>query len=465
MAIQVLVLLYRISIVSSSMSKGYLAYYKRIIVLGLPILLGQLGMIAVGFADNIMVGQHSTPELASASFVNNLFNVVMFMCIGFTYGLTPLIGALAAHDKQYDIGRTLLTGLKVNTAFSLAITIIMGLVYFYLDSIVKDSELLPLIRPYYVIYLVGIIPVSVFNVFAQWSYAVRNSVMPTIIVLAGNVVNVLGNYLLIDGRWGLPEMGLTGAGIATLIARLLCMAAIVCVFTTSNRFAGYRRGFKSSVPVVTTVRKVFFTSLPIGLQLAMETGAFSGAAIIAGWLHNGTLALAAFQVLVIVGTLGFCVYYSMGTGVSVLVANAAGNDDTAEMRRIGWAGYHVILGCAAISCTVFLLWGESLISLFSDNDAALIALASAQIMPLLLYQLGDATQINFAGALRGTSHVMPILWIAFVSYIVVGIPSTWLLAHPMGMGLKGIFLSFSLSLFLAGALFLYYFLKNTTARR
>lgn len=78
-------------------------------MLGLPILVGQLGMIAVGFADNIMVGQHSTEELAAASFVNNLFNVIIFLCMGFTYGLTPLIGALAAGDNRRDIGRTLLT--------------------------------------------------------------------------------------------------------------------------------------------------------------------------------------------------------------------------------------------------------------------------------------------------------------------------------------------------------------------
>ena len=117
-----------------------------------------------------------------------------------------------------------------------------------------------------------------------------------------------------------------------------------------------------------------------------------------------------------------------------------------------------------LSCTVFLVLGPTLISFFSDNDEALIALATAQLIPLVVYQLGDATQINFAGALRGTSRVMPILWIAFFSYILVGIPSTWTLSHTMGMGLQGIFYSFSISLFLAGGLFLYYFLHYTRRR-
>ena len=130
------------------LSAQYKSYYKRIIRLGLPILVGQLGMIAVGFADNIMVGQHSTPELAAASFVNNLFNVAILMCIGFTYGLTPLIGALAARDNRRDIGRTLLTGLKVNMVFAVGVTLLMVLVYGCLGFIVKEQSLLPLIRPY-----------------------------------------------------------------------------------------------------------------------------------------------------------------------------------------------------------------------------------------------------------------------------------------------------------------------------
>ncbi|MDE7385753.1 MAG: MATE family efflux transporter, partial [Muribaculaceae bacterium] len=443
------------------LSAQYKSYYKRIIQLGLPILVGQLGMIAVGFADNIMVGQHSTPELAAASFVNNLFNVAILMCIGFTYGLTPLIGALAAHDNRRDIGRTLLTGLKVNMVFAVGVTLLMAVVYGCLGFIVKEQSLLPLIRPYFLIYLAGMIPVALFNVFAQWSYGIGNTVMPTIIVLVSNVVNIIGNYMLIGGHWGCPEMGLTGAGLSTLVARVLCAVFIIAVFVGRRQYAGYRDGFSGKVQPVTSAGRVTVTSFPIALQMAMETGAFSGAAIIAGLLPDATLSLAAFQILVIVGTLGFCIYYSMGMGVTVLVSNAAGMNDVAAMRRIGWAGYHVILAIAACSCMIFLFFGRSLIELFSDNNVELTALAAAQIVPLLLYQLGDATQINFVGALRGTSRVMPVLWIAFVSYIVVGLPSTWLLALPLGLGLKGIYLSFSLSLFLAGALFLYYFLKYT----
>ena len=87
------------------------------------------------------------------------------------------------------------------------------------------------------------------------------------------------------------------------------------------------------------------------------------------------------------------------------------------------------------------------------------------IFPLVLYQVGDATQINFANALRGTGNVKPMMWIAFVSYILVGIPASWLLAFPLGLGLFGIVLSFSCSLFLAAALFLLFFMRTVKSRR
>lgn len=416
-------------------------------------------MIAVGFADNIMVGRYSADALSAASFVNNVFNVAIFLCIGFTYGLTPLVGALFSTGRKEDIGATLRRGLLINVVFSLAVTFMMGVLYLNVERLGQPDELMPLIKPYFLIYLAGIVPISVFNVFAQWSYAVRNTVMPTVIIMIANCMNVAGNYVLISGHFGAPELGLTGAGISTLIARLLCPVAIIAVFAFRRCLKPYRRGFSGRAGSSVGGRRVVATSLPVAFQMAFETGSFSIACVMAGWL--GKTSLAAFQILLIVGTLGFCVYYSLATGVSVLVANAAGRGDRAEMRRIGWAGYHVILAVAGCSCLVFLFFGPSMIASFTKGDAAVTALAVSQLLPLILYQLGDATQITFANALRGTSHVMPMLWIAFVSYILIGIPATWTLAFPGELGLYGIYLSFSVSLFTAGALFMFFFLKHT----
>ncbi len=438
--------------------KKYRDNYIAIIKLGLPILVGQLGMIVVAFADNIMVGRYSTAALASASFVNNVFNVASFACIGFTYGLTPLIGALFSQKRYGTIGAMVRNGLLVNILFSFGVTAVMWAVWLNLDRLGQPEELLPLIRPYYLIVLAGMVPVAVFNVFAQWLFAINRTALPMWIILTANAFNIIGNYMLIYGNCGFPELGLIGAGYSTLFARLLCPIVVIFIFFTAKRFRDYRKGFIDASINSHMAGQINRTSWPVALQMTFESGSFTIAAVMAGWL--GAISLAAFQIIVITGTLGFCIYYSMGSAVSVLVANAAGLDDRRSMRRTAFAGYHIILALAAMSSLTFIFFEEPMINAFT-TDPEVIAATVALIVPLVVYQFGDATQINFANALRGTSHVMPMIWIAFVCYVIVGIPATYLLGFPLGLGTYGIILSFSVSLFLAAALFLYFFMRAT----
>ena len=432
--------------------------YLRIIRLGLPILIGQLGMIIVGFADTKMVGLYSTESLASASFVNNLFNVCIFACIGFTYGLTPLVGALFSRGESKSIGELVRNALLLNILFALAVCAIMGVVYANVHRMGQPEDLLPLIRPYFLIYLVGLLPVAIFNVFAQWAYAINRTKMPMWIILGANLLNILGNWLLIYGKWGFPEMGLMGAGISTLVARIVCMVAIMGVYFFSRDYKEYRDGFTQGHISRGYISQLNRTSWPVSLQMTFESGSFSAAAIMAGWID--AISLAAFQITVILGTLGFCVYYSMAAAVSVLVSNAAGMNDCREMRHTAFAGYRILLTLATISCAIFLLFGPSVLRQFT-HDPAVLAVGLTLIVPLMIYQFGDATQISFANALRGTAQVMPMVWIAFVSYVIIGLPATYLLAFPCGLGIYGIVLSFSVSLFIAAGLFVVFFLRAT----
>lgn len=430
----------------------------KIARLGLPILIGQLGTIIVGFADTAMVGHYATPSLASASFVNNLFNVAIFTLLGFSYGLTPLAGALFGRDDKKGTGALLRSALVANVGFGVAVMAVMLAIFFNLHHLGQPEDLLPLIRPYFLIYLAGLLPIAVFNAFAQWAYAINSTRMPMWIILMSNVLNIIGNYAFIYGNFGMPEMGLNGAGVSTLAARVFCAVAIIVVFSRGSRYESYREGYNSGCVNKPDLATVTRTSLPIALQMGCESGSFTVAAVMAGWL--GTLELASYQVTVILGTLGFCIYYSMGAATSVVVANAAGMADRALMRRAAFAGYKIILTLAACSSLVFMFGASSIVRFFT-SDEAVISLGLTLVVPLILYQLGDATQIAFANALRGTSRVEPMMWISVLSYIIVGMPATYILAFTAGLGLYGIMLSFSVSLFLAGGLFLYHFLRTT----
>lgn len=436
--------------------------YSQIARLGLPILVGQVGMIVVGFADNIMVGRYSTQALASSSFVNGVFNTAIFACTGFTYGLTPLVGALFSQKRLNTIGGLMKTGLIINVIFSLMLTLIMGIIYLNIDRLGQPEELLPTIRPYFRLYLAGLLPITLFQVFAQWSWGIKNSSMPMWIIITSNVINILGNWLLIYGNGGFPELGLYGAGVSTLTARWFCATVIIAIFFLSRRNREYVAGFKSISPTWQRIKEINLTSWPVALQSTMESASFSVVALMAGWL--GALELASFQVLIVISTLGFCIYYSIGSAIAVLVSNATGLGDRAGMRRVAFAGYHIMLLLVVCASLFIFTFNRYIIEAFTE-DSAVIALTLTLIFPLLLYQVGDATQITFANALRGTSNVMPMLWIAFVSYVVVGIPSSYILGFKTDLGLYGLILSFSVSLFLAAGLFLYFFMRSTRTKR
>ncbi|MDE5643148.1 MAG: MATE family efflux transporter [Muribaculaceae bacterium] len=436
------------------------SHYRSIIRLGLPILVGQVGMVVLVFADTAMVGHYDTDSLAAASFVNNLFNMALFTVGGFALGITPILGAQYTRGEKSGMGATLRSGVAANVAFTLLVAAIMTAVYFNLHRMGQPDKLLPLIRPYFLLYLAGLVPMSLFNVFAQWSYARGNSQLPMWIMLSANALNILGNWLLIYGHCGFPQLGLLGAGISTLASRLLGPAVLLGVFFIAKRYREYSGGFRRAAISAKSLRPVIACGFPVAMQMACESGSFSLSAVMAGWLPQGDICLAAFQVIIVTGTLGFTLYYSVGTAVSVLVANQAGLGSSAGMRSVAWAGYRCLLVMTCCSCMAFICFGRQIMGLFS-SDPMVVALAMTLLFPLVLYQVADATQINFANALRGTSHVMPMLWIAFGSYMVIGVPVTYLFAFPLGLGLYGIVLSFSVSLCVAAALFLYYFMRAT----
>lgn len=435
----------------------YKKYYKQILIIGLPILLGQLGVIITGFVDTMMVGRYSTESLASASFVNNLFNLMNIVCLGFSYGLTPIVSAYYAKGDKTRIGELVKTALALNLLFGLFCGVIMFVLYFFLDEMGQPKELLPLMRPYYIVILLSMFPLVLVNALRQFTDGITDTKLGMIILLGGNVLNVVGNWVLIYGKLGFPELGLYGAGVSTLIARVVMLVSyIVCVCILVN-YREYFRGFIDGIVKLKDFIEIGKLSLPVSLQMGMETAIFTIAAIFVGWL--GADSLAAYQVIISMGTLGFMVYYSFGASMSIMIANYTGLGDTVRIKRCAQAGYHIILASAVLASVILLLCGRSAIGLFT-TDENVIKIALMIIIPWMIYQFGDATQVAYANALRGIKCVMPVMQYAFWAYMVLGIPVCYLFAFPLKGGIVGVFLSFAVSLFAAGVLFMYRFYKE-----
>lgn len=421
-----------------------------LIRLGLPVLVTQLGSIIVSMADTMMVGDYGTAELASAAFVNNLFMVPIVMQMGFAGGLTPLVGALYGRAQNHEAGKMLRAGIKLNILFALLILVVMGTVYFFLDRMGQPPELLPLIRPYYLIVLGSIVMGGLFFPCMQMSLGVTDTSSPMVIIVTCNLLNIVGNYMLIFGHFGMPELGLTGAGLSTLFARFASSVAMFGVILTLRRYRPYRSGLKARGSLRTEYRQLTFTSVPVMIQAGIEASLWSLGAIVCGWY--GKVQLASYQVVLVLGQLGFMTYMSFATATSIRVSNLAGTDDRDGIRITCSAGMALNLILATVASSIFLIVGPQLLHIFTD-DEAVITLSRTLLFPLVLYQYADAVQMTYVNALRGTSKVRPLIPISIVSYIVVGAPLMLFLASVLDMQSAGVYYSFSVALIVAAMLY------------
>ncbi|MDD6592670.1 MAG: MATE family efflux transporter [Bacteroidales bacterium] len=427
-----------------------MSHYSATLRLGVPIAIGQLGVIILGFADTLMVGRYSTDALAASAFVNNLFTLFTFLLMGYSYGLTPIVSALFGQGKQAEAGEQLKPALLSGTVFCLLLMAVWGIAFFNLEHFGQPDELLPLIRPYFLVILVSMIFVMLYNELRQFTDGLTHTTLGMYTLMIGNALNIVGNWLLIYGPGPFPEMGLLGAGIATLLARVLMVVLMVAALWWKKGYAPYREGFARCRASLDGMRAIVRASLPIAIQMGLECAAFTMSAVMAGWV--GKVELAAYQVMVTIGTLGFLLYYSFGAGTSIRVANFYGQHDRTNVFHAGAAGRNLLFLMAACSSLLIYLLAEPLIRVFT-TDTAVIAISLSLIPFLVLYQFADAMQICYANILRGTGHVLAMVRIAIISYLIVNIPAAFILGFSLGWGVKGIFLAFFIGLFTAATLF------------
>lgn len=427
----------------------YKEHYKETIRLGVPIMLGQLGIIIVGFVDNIMVGWHSTTELAAASFVNNFFNLVFIAGMGFSYGLTPIIGGLFAQKEYTRAGEMLKNSLFINFIVGILLSLAMLTLLLNIEILKQPEELMPYIIPYYILQLFSVVVTMLFNSFKQFSDGTTNTLTPMWIMLGANVMNIIGNYFLIYGHWGCPELGLTGAGISTLTSRVMTLIVFCFLFARHSRYNVYLEGFRKATISRINIGKLVRIGLPVGFLMGVETGSFSLSVIMMGWI--GTTALAAHQIAGVVTTLGFMIYYGIAAAVTIRVSAFRGWADWLNVRRASFAGLHLIM-LTALAVVLLVLALRNYIGYLFTPEAEVAALVALLSWSIILYQFGDGLQILFANALRGIADVKYMAYMAFICHFGLALPIGYLCGFILEWGAIGIWCGFPVSLTTLGIL-------------
>ena len=441
--------------------KKYKSHYIALLHLGVPIVIGQIGVIIVGFADTLMIGHYNMKGLAAASFVNSVFNLAIIFGTGFSYGLTPIVGSLFGNKELHASGRILKNSILANTLVAIFLTLAMTILFLNVEKLGQPEELIPLIKPYFIVLLISIIFIMLFNAFKQFADGITDTRVSMWILLGGNVIHIFSNYILIHGKLGMPELGLLGAGISTLFVRMAMLITFVIIFFFSKRYTVYREGFSKSSINKTDFKKLNKIGWPVALQMGMETASFSLSAVMVGWL--GAVALAAHQIMVTVSTVSFMMFYGMGAAIAVRVSNFRGRNDIPNIRNSAFAGAHIIILMAIITSSLIFLLRNHISSWFSDDvDVAKVVITL--VFPMLIYQFSDGMQIAFANALRGIADVKVMMAIAFFSYFIVALPIGYICGFVLNWGVPGVWMTFPTGLSCAAILMYWRFQKKTRIR-
>lgn len=423
---------------------------REILRIGLPIMLGQACVIILAFADNIMIGWHSVDELAASSFVNNVMNLFILTELGFAAGMTPMIGADNGTGNIKGIGITVKNGLVTNGIIGGISIILLTIIYFCLDHFGQAPELMPYIKPYFAIIGISTLFALGFNVLKQFTDGICRPMISMTLLMIGNLLNIFGNWVLIYGKLGFPEMGLTGAGISTLVSRALILLVFIVFIFKSKKMNEYARAIKEALLSRGEMKTVFKMGYPVGIQMALESSTFTFAAVMAGWL--GVIQLAAHQVVITISQLFFLMMQGLSFAVSILVSNAFGRKDLGSVREYARKGYFMTLGISATLSVLLYCFRYQAAGIFTDSPEV-SAMAVSLFFLLFAYQFGDGLQLCFANVLRGIQDVKPIMYAAFVSYYLIAIPSAYLLGFKAGLGIHGIWMGFPIGLTLAGIFF------------
>ena len=437
--------------------ESYIA--QSIIKLGIPIIIGQLGSIAQQFADTIMVGQYGTMELAAAGFVNNVFNFVIYFMLGISYASTPVIGASYSQKDYKAVAQSLVDSIVVNFLFSLVIVALLLLLYHNIAILQQPEEIMPYALPYFLLITASMPFMAVFNALKQYSDAVGETKIPMWIMLGANAFNVLLNLPLIFGfelsifnyQFSMEALGLFGAGIATLISRILAVVALVVVIAKMKKYKELKPSV-STGPEIHRMKHLLFLGLPISIQLGLEASSFNICAIFMGWL--GSIPLAAHQIMCTISTLCFQIVYGIGAAASVLISQFRGVGDWHNVRRTANTAFFIGIALILMMIGMIQIFRYPLVSCFTTSEEV-VSVVLSLIPCFFIYQFGDCMQITFANALRGIAEVKKLMLYAFISYVIVSIPLSYVFAFIFGWGGVGVWMGMPFGLTTAG--FLFYF--------
>jgi MATE family multidrug resistance protein len=431
---------------------------RATLALAWPLVLTNLSQFALSLTDALFLGRVATEALAAATLGGNLY----FAALAPAFGLALAAGPMCAQTRGR--GRGHLRGMRrdVRAAFWAcgAATIPVWLLLWYTDALLRglgQDPLLAALAAEYVRALMWGMPLFCgFVVLRGFLSAEQRPLSALVVSFIGVALNVPLNYWLIHGGWGVPALGVVGAGIASTLCNLFMFAGLVLVIARDRHLRRYHLFGRLWRYDVARLREVAQIGLPIAGSMALEIAVFAFAAIAMGWF--GAIAVAAHAIAVQVASATFMVPMGIAQAATARVGLMTGAGRTTAASRAGWVGIALGAGFMTVSAACLIGFSGSISWLFlapgNPGSAETAALAGVMLVVAGLFQLADGVQAVASGALRGLKDTQVPMLLAGFGYWIIGLPLGLALALPAGTGPVGVWVGLAVGLFLVAGLML-----------
>lgn len=433
--------------------------FSRTLKISTPLIISNVSQIGLGLIDSAMIGAVDYKQLAASSLVLNVIAIPQVLGMGMAIAISP-IAAIA--NGQNDIAKSskiLMNGFVLSTLTGVLIAISLILSHRLLFHLGQDVTVASLSVPFYNLLALSLIPMLMFAAVKQFCDGLEYTKTAMILSLVSLPLNAFLNWIFIYGKFGFARMELTGAGLGTLITRILIAITLIIIVWNHRIFKPYIQIREKAWKLEwKTWKELLHLGIPTSLQYGMEVAAFAVSGIMIGWL--GATSQAAHQIALNLATATFMAAAGLSHGGSIRVANAYGRNEKVLLRNIGLSTVSGGLVYGVICGILFILLRDKLPLLFTNNKEV-ATISSALLVFAALFQISDATQSIGVGLLRGIKDVkMPTLFVA-IAYWLIGIPVGYYLSFNLHMGASGIWLGFVTGLTASSVLLNTRFLKKS----
>jgi multidrug resistance protein, MATE family len=439
----------------SGRRRAFLSEARELLRLAIPLAATQLAQMIILATDTVMLGHFSKQALAAGAIGNTVYFLIWLMGSGPPMAVSPVIAHIQGEHGEAAIAiRKVRIAVRMGLWSVALVSLPLLAVLIFTKPILLALHQEPLLADGAAIFVSGLcwgLPFALgFQVLRSFSTALSRAVPPLLVMALAIAWNALGDYALIFGHFGMPRMGLLGAGIASASSNIFSFLTLLAVTQSVGALRRYHILHRLWQPHWQTFRELVKLGAPIGITMVFEVALFNAATLAMGTF--GLASLAAHQIAITIPSLTFMIPLGIGLAATVRVGLAAGAGDRIAARRAGFTA--IAMAAIFMSCTavVLLVWPRQIASLWLPDIPAngdVLALAVLFLHVAAAFQIVDGIQVSASMGLRGLKDARGPMWIAGASYWLAGAPMCALLGFGFGMKGLGIWIGLAFGLLVA----------------